>query len=261
MDLRVARDWADGAFGENAHALRRRIPQALATAHGRARDGHDATRSTTRRIYGNGLWEFQHEELVRELLSIDGAKVAKFGGYQLVVIADQAFFPLRYADRAGVPVERARLGRPVSPQRQRLFGAHAPEVERTEPFLDEAWEELDAHDEYESFPQLGEGVQLVVIAYACSLEAGVLHVEWGQAEHIGEGELRWGDHSALPLAATGVAGGLSLAGRGTGTSWFDSGKEPEIALGLRQPGADELGVPPQTEPHPDEPHAQDDDQD
>ena len=261
MDLRRGHDWADAAFGDDVHRLRQRIPLALATAHTRARAGHDATSSTTRRIYGNGLWEFQYEELVRELLTIDGAKVAKFGGYQLVVVADHAFFPLRYTDRAGVPIGRARLQRPVSPQRERLFGAHAPEVEPNEPFLDEAWEQLDPQEEYESFPQLGEGAQLVVVAYACNLEAGVLHVEWGEAEHIGDGELRWGEHTALPLVSASAAGGLSLAGHSTGTPWFDSGKEPKIAMGLRHPGDDELGVPPQTEPSPDEPHTQDNDQD
>ncbi|MEU5260721.1 hypothetical protein [Amycolatopsis sp. NPDC021455] len=263
MNLRGA-DWADGAFGDDVHKLRLRIPVALAAAHTRARAGHDATASTSRRVYGNGLWEFQYEELARELLGIDGSRIAKFGGYQLVVLADHVFFPLRYSDRAGVPVERARLERPVSAQRERLFGAHAPEIERVEPLLDEAWEELVPADQHEVFPQLGQDTQLVVVAYACNLEAGVLQVEWGQAEHVGDGELRWGEHSMLPLPATplvAAAGGLTLAGHATGAPWFDSAKEPEITLGLRHPGDVKLEVPPQTEHRPDEPQTQDNDED
>jgi hypothetical protein len=264
MNLQRGADWADVAFGNDVHDLRRRVPVALAAAHARARAGHDATTSTSRRVYGNGLWEFQYEELARELLVIDGSRIAKFGGYQLVVFADHVFFPLRYTDRAGVPIERARLERPVSAQRERLFGAHSPEIERVEPFLDEAWEELAPPDEHEVFPQLGPDAQLVVVAYACNLEAGVLQVEWGMAEHVSDGELRWGQHSTLPLAAAPLAaasGSLTLAGHGAGAPWFDSAKEPEITLGLRRPGDIKLDVPPQTEYRPDEPQIQDNDED
>lgn len=264
-------DWAADAFGEHVDVLRHRIPLALATAHIRARAGHDATQSKNLRVYGTALWEFQHEELVTAMSSIDRARVAKFGGYELPVVANHVLFPLRYTDRIGVPVERASLPMPVSEQRQRLFGAHAPEVERPNPFLDESWAELDLPADYEVFPQLGDGTELIVIAYACNLEAGVLHIEWGRAEHVGDGELRWGEHTPLPLASTGPdsaagpsglsASGLSGTGPSTIGSRFDAGAEPGIAMGLRPPGDERRDVPPQTERHPDEPRTQDDDQD
>lgn len=246
-------DWADEAFGTRVHELRRRIPAALAMAHLRARAGHDAGGSKNHRVYGIGLWEFQHEELVAALQPVHGAKVARLGAYELPVVAGKALFPLRYAERA-VPVEHARLEKPVSPLRERLFAAHGPEV--TQPFLDESWIELDRSD-YEPFPELGDDVELIVIAYACNLQAGVLHVEWGRAEHIGGGELLWGEHSPLPLPA-GADRGLALAGRAAGR--FDAGAEPGLELGLRYPGDHELNVPPQTERHPEPPRAQDNDQ-
>lgn len=260
-------DWAASAFGEHADVLRREIPVALATAHTRARAGHDATRSSSRRVYGTALWEFQHEEMVSAAMWVDGAKVAKFGGYQLPVVANQVLFPLRYSDRAGIPVKRARLPLPVSKQRERLFGAHAPEVERHNPFLDESWAELDLPEGYEVFPQLGDGTELIVIAYACSLEAGVLHVEWGRAEHVGGGELLWGEHTPLPLASAGLVDsaaridGLGVAGQNIPGARFDAGEEPGISLDVRRPEDEKMDVPPQTEHHPDEPRTKDNDQD
>lgn len=260
-------DWSADAFGEHVDVLRTGIPLALATAHTRARAGHDAAQSKNLRVYGTALWEFQHEELVAATSSIAGTRIAKFGGYELPVVANHVLFPLRYTDRAGVPVERACLPLPVSRQRERLFGAHAPEIERPNPFLDESWAELDLPADYEVFPQLGDGTELIVIAYACSLEAGVLHVEWGRAEHVGGGELRWGEHTALPLAVAGPAdpatarSRLSVTGQGTVGSRFDAAAEPGIALGLRHPGDEKLKLPPQTERHPDQPRVQDDDHD
>lgn len=260
-------DWAAEVFGEHVDVLRERIPAAFAVAHVRARAGHDAARSRKLRVYGTTLWECQHEELVSAVVSIDGAKVAKFGGYELPILSKRVLFPLRYADRSGVPVENARLPVPVSQQRERLFGAHAPEVERPHPYLDESWADLDLPTDYEVFPQLGDGTELIVIAYACSLEAGVMNIEWGQAEHVGDGELLWGEHTPLPLTSAGLAaaaapgGGLSTAEQSTAGPRFDAAEEPGLTFGLRHPADQKLGVPPQTERHPDELRTQDNDQD
>jgi len=261
-------DWVTDSFGEHASILCERIPAALAVAHMRARASHDAARSTKLRVYGTTLWECQHEELVSAMVSIDGAKVAKFGGYELPVVAKKVLFPLRYTDRSGVPVDSARLPVPVSQQRQRLFSAHAPDVERPHPYLDQSWADLDLPNDYEVFPQLGDDTELIVIAYASSLEAGVMNIEWGQAEHVGDGELVWGEHTPLPLISAGLAaatvtasGGLSIAGHSIAGPRFDAAQEPDLAFGLRHPGDKNLDVPPQTERHPDEPRTQDNDQD
>jgi hypothetical protein len=260
-------DWAFGAFGEHAEVLRERIPAALAVAHTRARAGHDAARSKKLRVYGTTLWECQHEELVAAVVSIDGAKVAKFGGYELPVLAGKVLFPLRYADRSGVPVENARLPVPVSGQRQRLFGAHASEVERPHPYLDESWADYDLPEDYEVFPQLGNGTELIVVAYACNLEAGVMNIEWGKAEHVGGGDLLWGEHTPLPLTSAGLAGAvahgdlLSATGLGGGGPRFDAAEEPGLTFGLRPSGDRQLDVPPQTERRTDEARTQDHEQD
>lgn len=261
-------DWAVEAFGEHVGLLRTRIPAALAVAHTRARAAHDAARSTKLRVYGTTLWECQHEELVSAAISVDDdVKVAKFGGYELPVLADKVLFPLRYADRSGVPVERARLPQPVSQQRQRLFGAHAPEVERPHPYLDESWADFDLPEDYEAFPQLGDDAELIVVAYACNLEAGVMNIEWGRAEHVGGGELLWGEHTPLRLTSSGLAVAATHSDKSTSTGQsaatprFDAGAEPGLTFGLRHPGDKQLGVPPQTERHPNEPRTQDNEED
>ena len=120
-----ATDWAAEAFGEQVEELRQRIPGALAAAHRRARAGHDAGQSRNQRVYGTALWEYQHEELVAAIRPVSGAKVARFGAYELPVLAGKVLFPLKYTEKVGVPVEEARLEKPVSGLRERLFGAHA----------------------------------------------------------------------------------------------------------------------------------------
>jgi len=221
-------DWASEAFGEQVDELRERIPAALAEAHRRARAAHDAGQARANRVYGTALWDFADDELVEAIRTVEGAKVARFGAYELAVVNGKVLYPLHYSEKAE-PVERARLRKPVSPTRQRLFGAHAPEVADPHPYLDEAWADLELAVSYEPFPQLGRDAELVVIAYACNVEAGLLHVEWGYAEHIGDGELRWGAHSPLPLPS---ASGLIPAAR-DGDSRFDAGAHPGLDLGLR----------------------------
>ncbi|WP_345499948.1 hypothetical protein [Nocardia callitridis] len=199
------------------------------------------------------------------VMSIAGARVARFGSYELPVLADKVFFPLRYADRSGVPVERAGLPLPVSEQRERLFGAHATEVERPQPYLDESWADFDLPEHFEAFPQLGDGTELIVVAYACNLEAGLLNIEWGRAEHLGGGELLWGEHTPLPLISAGSPGitalNDNLNATGQGVPRFDAAEEPGLIFGSRTSGDRELDTPPQTERRPDEARIQDNDQD
>lgn len=221
-------DWASAAFGDQADELRERIPAALAEAHRRARAAHDAGQARDNRVYGTALWDFAHDDLVAAIRSVEGAKVARFGAYELAVVAGKVLYPLHYSEKAE-PVERARLRKPVSPTRQRLFGAHAPEVPDPHPLLDDSWADLELAVSHEPFPQLGRDAELVVIAYACNVEAGLLNIEWGYAEHVGDGELRWGAHSPLPLPS---ASGLIPAAR-DGDSRFDGGAQPGLDLGLR----------------------------
>lgn len=226
-------DWAGEAFGEQVDELRERIPGALAEAHRRARAAHDAGQAKDNRVYGTALWDFAHDELVAAIRTVEGGRVARFGAYELAVVAGKVLYPLHYSEKAE-PVERARLRKPVSPTRARLFGAHAAEVADPHPFLDDAWADLELAVSYEPFPQLGRDAELVVIAYACNVEAGLLHIEWGYADHVGDGELRWGAHSSLPLPS---ATGLIPAAR-NGDGRFDAGAQPGLDLGLRGPAED-----------------------
>ena len=221
-------DWAGEAFGEQVDVLREGIPEALALAHRRARAVHDAGQSRNNRVYGYALLDFAHEEVVAAVREVAGGRVARLGAYELAVIAGKALFPLHYSEKAE-PLERARLRKPVSGVRRRLFEAHAAEVPDPDPFLDDSWAGLELADSYEPFPQLGRNAELVVIAYACNVEAGLLSIDWGYAEHVGDGELRWGAHSSLPLPS---ASGLVPAAR-DGRARFDAAAQPGLELGLR----------------------------
>ncbi|WP_020580109.1 hypothetical protein [Actinopolymorpha alba] len=268
--------WAGRVFGAQVETLRERIPRALAAAHARARDAHDSAGTLSRRVYGTALWERQHAELIAAITPLEGARVATLGGYQLAVLAGHAFFPLHYADRVGIAIDKARLRKPVSDQRVRLFGAHGAEVAHAQPLLDETWADLYPAQSYPAFPQLGADTQLIVVAYACSMESGLLNLGWGQAEHRGDGELEWGEHESLPLpASAGPAAGarqanvLSVVPDDAGEEArddaevaasggrFDRGDEPGIVINLRPPSERAFDAPPESERRPGEPDVRD----
>ncbi len=60
--------------------------------------------------------------------------------------------------------------------------------------------ELDSSEVHPDLELLPEDVQLVLVAYACWMEAGVMLVEWGSAELRREDRyLVWHRHEPLPL--------------------------------------------------------------
>lgn len=189
-------DWAARTFDMRASKLRELIPAALARAHDRARSAHEAAEATTSRTYGNVLWEAQFEEMVSALEPIDGVRRAKMRGYELALLVDHVFFPLRCDSAA--EVDQPKPGYPVSEQRRRLFHAHGLEAGHQQPFLDESLADLTP--EVDAFPQLGANTRLVVVAYAVDQQVGVLRIAWGLVEYVENRELRWGERSDLPVA-------------------------------------------------------------
>nr|WP_308117957.1 hypothetical protein [Streptomyces buecherae] len=147
----------------------------------------------TLEAYGHGLYAVQYEELAAGLSELGEA--VRMQGRTMMLVRGHLIYPLRYAKK-DVPVTTARL--------RRAFGFRADLIRRHGPppmqqALDLGLEELDDSEVHPDLELLPEDVRLVLVAYACSMEAGVMRVEWGSAELRREDRyLVWHRHEPLP---------------------------------------------------------------
>ncbi|WP_324987165.1 hypothetical protein [Streptomyces sp.] len=66
--------------------------------------------------------------------------------------------------------------------------------------LDLGLEELLEQEFHNDLSQLDPDVGLVLLAYACTMDKGVMRLEWGDAElRRGDRQLLWHHHEALDL--------------------------------------------------------------
>ncbi|MEV0372441.1 hypothetical protein AB0I10_21840 [Streptomyces sp. NPDC050636] len=66
--------------------------------------------------------------------------------------------------------------------------------------LDLGLEELQEQEIHDDLNQLDPDVGLVLLAYACAMDKGVMRLEWGDAElRRGDRHLLWHHHEALDL--------------------------------------------------------------
>ncbi len=112
-----------------------------------------------------------------------------------MVVGGQVLYPIRYA-KTDVPVTAARLRRAVG-LRADLIRRYGPEPMQGE--LDLGLETLQEQDIHSDLNQLGPDAGLVLLAYACSKDQGVMRLEWGDAELRADRYLLWHHHQALPL--------------------------------------------------------------
>ncbi|MEU1619694.1 hypothetical protein ABZ479_20645 [Streptomyces sp. NPDC005722] len=190
--------WAQQAFGDAAELLSEAIPASLERAHARARSGHEGVHTQTLEAYGHGLYAVQYEELAAGLATVAGATPVRLQGRTLMVVSDRVFYPIRYAKK-DVPVTAARLRRATG-FRADLIRRHGPEP--MQQAFDLGLDELDESEVHPDLNLLPEDVRLVLIAYACSMERGVMRIEWGSAELRREDRyLIWHHHDPLPLGA------------------------------------------------------------
>lgn len=198
----TATSWASATFGDAADQLAEVIPGCLVRAHDRARHGHEGVHTQTLEAYGHGLHAVQYEELAAGLASIGDATTVRLQGRTVMIVSGQVIYPIRYAKK-DVPVTAARLRRAVG-FRADLIRRHGPEP------MQQAFDlGLDEPEEPEVHPDLGllpDDVRLVLVAYACSMEHGVIRIEWGSAELRREDRyLIWHHHEPLPLNTNGTS--------------------------------------------------------
>ncbi|MFJ1647964.1 hypothetical protein [Streptomyces sp. NPDC088258] len=194
--------WARKTFGDNAETLAQTIPACLARAHNRARNGQQGVHTQTLEAYGHGLYAAQYEELAAGLEGVDGAATVRLSGRTVVVIGDHVLYPIRYAKRA-LPVTETRL-RKAFGFRADLIRRHGPDSIQGTLDLGLETAERETHRDLERLPaDLG----LILIAYACSMEHGVVKLEWGIAELRQEDRfLIWHHHEPLPIPSLGPLG-------------------------------------------------------
>ncbi|WP_324611787.1 hypothetical protein [Streptomyces sp. WM6368] len=153
--------------------------------------------------YGHGLHAAQYEALEARLASFDGAVARRLQGRTVMIVGNNVIYPIRYAKK-DVPVTAARLRRAAG-FRADLIRRHGPEP--MQQAFDLGLEELEAEHVHPDLALLPPELRLIIVAYACSMEQGVMRVEWGSAELRREDRyLIWHHHeSLLPPDATRAA--------------------------------------------------------
>ncbi|MFJ3270339.1 hypothetical protein [Streptomyces sp. NPDC086776] len=138
----------------------------------------------------------QYEELAAGLGALVGAKTVRLHGRTMVIVADHVIYPIRYAKK-DVPVTAARLRRATG-FRAELIRRHGPEP--MQQILDLGLDELEGSEVHPELDLLPEDIRLVLVAYACSMDQGMMLIEWGSAELRREDRyLIWHHHEPLPL--------------------------------------------------------------
>lgn len=192
--MSVVTPWAKETFGEAAGALADAIPACLTRAHERARNGHKGVHTQTLEAYGHGLHAVQYEELAAGLEHLPGATAVRLQARTVVIVAGNVIYPIRYA-KTDAPVTAARLRRATG-LRADLIRRHGPEPMQGE--LDLGLEGIEEYEAHRDLGQLPADVGLVLVAYACSMDRGVMRLEWGAAELRREDRyLIWHHHEPL----------------------------------------------------------------
>ena len=188
--------WARQTFGNIAGELADIIPACLVRAHERARTGHEGVHTQTLEAYGHGLYAVQYEELAAGLAGYGNA--VRLQGRTMMLVRDHLIYPLRYAKK-DVPVTAARLRRATG-FRADLFRRHGPPPMQEPLALD--WGDLDDSEVHPDLEILPENARLALVAYACSMEQGIMRIEWGSAELRREDRyLVWHRHEPLSTKA------------------------------------------------------------
>ncbi|WP_228977422.1 hypothetical protein [Streptomyces sp. DH12] len=170
------------------------IPACLVEAHSRARHGQEGVHTQTLEAYGHGLHAAQYETLAAGLAPLEEAVARRLQGRTVMVVGNNVIYPIRYAKK-DVPVTAARLRKAVG-FRADLIRRHGPEP--MQQALDLGLEELDEQHVHPDIALLSPELRLVIVAYACSMDRGVMRAEWGSAELRREDRyLIWHHHEPL----------------------------------------------------------------
>lgn len=193
-----ATPWARETFGDLAEPLAAAVVKALTRAHERARSGHDGVHTQTLEAYGHGLHAAQFEELTAGLEHFADATPVRLRARTVMVVADYLIYPFRYASKDD-PVTTARLKKKDG-LLAKLIRGFGPEPMQGE--LDLGLEDFEEHEVYRGLTQIPPDTSLAIVAYACSMTAGIMRLEWGIADLRPDRYLQWHRHE--PLSSLGM---------------------------------------------------------
>ncbi|MGB2567647.1 hypothetical protein ACPFP2_04220 [Micromonospora citrea] len=198
--------WAIDKFGfANAVTLRKRIPAALQRTVERAMDAREASELTSDHAFGPVRWKVQYEELCAQLRGLSDVTELHPPGAQIriTLCAGQLLLPWHYSEKSDVEVQRVRPDRRLSRLARDLLALYGPTPRYEQPALPlpqlDPPEVRDRAELRELVERLTVAPGVVLIAYACNSDAGLLRVSWGEAALTHEDRLEWEHVEELPL--------------------------------------------------------------
>jgi hypothetical protein len=254
--------WSSRAFGDHAELVHRKIAAALLGAQQRMVDAHKAGGLSTNHLYGNvfrSVYEILAARFVDAVQNHDGIKMVKVRGYSFVIVEGWLLYPIRYADKLrppqGVKIRASKLRYAVLVE----FGPE-PAQETLGPEFDELTEQIEPPSLPEVLEELRGSLEVAVIAFTSSVEAGVMQAFVGQPELVDDC-LVWHERiDSIDLtmpegneeaAAQGAPGPLGTPA--VGQVRFGQGAEPDLTIVAKPRHS-----PPSAEPSPPTPSIQND---
>lgn len=238
--------WALTTFGERAGLVRRTVAESIFEAIGNGQDAQKAAGTGKQHPFGFTLMSRKFETLDRAFEDMaDVTKVRPRGSiHNLTVVSGNLLFPFCFAKDRSVNVMKAQIGgdNKLSGLLHVLFALFGPErtIEQLT-IIDTGDDEESARlaAVADSLARLPEGTKLVLVAYACNSQAGLLEIWWGEAELLDkQGNLKWHQCEEIPLPKAPPADGQlpGSIGGPTGspnTPRFDEGPMPTPPLNPR----------------------------
>jgi hypothetical protein len=241
--------WAQARFGDHEQEVREAIAGALQEAVNDAQNAHAAGRSGRRFTFGWALYSRKHERLTATLEAIDGLQFKlvkpKGSAFPLAFVNGCLLLPFRYATDAKTSIWEARVTQKhVSDTMHALFGKFTQaQYLQGALFADDPVAEEEESDILgTALQELPDGTRLVLIAFACNEQAGLLNAWWGEGELSDtQGHVRWhGIPEELRLPAESPVRNLRLLpGNVTEPASprrFDNAEIPPIDTQLRPKG-------------------------
>lgn len=238
--------WAQGRFGDRAHQVRQGVVTALRETLNDAQNAQSVSKSATRHTFGGALLARKHETLATAFRDMDGVQLVRTAGspFQLVVLNECLLFPFRYAQDAKVQIRDARITeRHISGRIKAMFARFGPKPAYVQGSLlpEDEEEETDLASLGPALEELPPDTRLVLIAFACNEQAGLINIWWGEAELADDfGRLHWiGSPEELPLPADQQTGAHlrpvgSPSENNQSAARFDSGVMPPLETGVHE---------------------------